>query len=117
MSASTVILDRMQAHPSCDSLNISRRFAVGASNLCLVGENPTYVLRPDVLGVRGCMVIRLRPCMTYDPPPTFFCCRQVTLGTSLNTDYVMADDGHIQMGQQDSLADARVPLLSAQAYR
>ena len=28
-------------HPSCDSPNTSRRFALGASNVCLVGENPT----------------------------------------------------------------------------
>ena len=29
------------AHPSCDSPNTSRRFALGASNVCLVGENLT----------------------------------------------------------------------------
>ena len=29
------------AHPSCDSPNTSRRFALGASNVCLVVENPT----------------------------------------------------------------------------
>ena len=29
-------------HPSCDALNNSRPFALGASNVCLVGENPTY---------------------------------------------------------------------------
>ena len=28
-------------HPSCDSPNTSRRFALGASNVCLVVENPT----------------------------------------------------------------------------
>ena len=28
------------AHPSCDSPNTSRRFALGASDVCLVGENP-----------------------------------------------------------------------------
>ena len=28
-------------HPSCDSSNTSRRFALGASNVCLLGENPT----------------------------------------------------------------------------
>ena len=28
-------------HPSCDSPNISRRLALGASNACLVSENPT----------------------------------------------------------------------------
>ena len=29
------------AHPSCDSPKTSRRLALGASNACLVGENPT----------------------------------------------------------------------------
>ena len=29
------------AHPPCDSPNSSRPFALGASNVCLVGENPT----------------------------------------------------------------------------
>ena len=28
-------------HPSCDSPNTPRRFALGASDVCLVGENPT----------------------------------------------------------------------------
>ena len=28
-------------YSSCDSPNISRRFALGASNVCLVGDNPT----------------------------------------------------------------------------
>ena len=28
-------------HPSCDSPNNSRSFALGASNACLAGENPT----------------------------------------------------------------------------
>ena len=29
------------SRPSCDSPNTSRRFALGASDVCLVGENPT----------------------------------------------------------------------------
>ena len=38
-----LVLSRIQltAHPSCDSPNTSRRFALGASDVCLVGENPT----------------------------------------------------------------------------
>ena len=28
-------------HPSCDSPNPSRRFTLGARDVCLVGENPT----------------------------------------------------------------------------
>ena len=41
-SASQAILSRRcLAHRSCDSTNISRRFALGASNVDLVGENPT----------------------------------------------------------------------------
>ena len=50
------VLGRMQF--TCDSPNTSRRFALDASNVCLVGEN---VLRPGTLG-EGSMVIRLRPC-------------------------------------------------------
>ena len=34
----------LPVHPSCDSQNTSRRFAVGASNACRVGENPTYTV-------------------------------------------------------------------------
>ena len=34
-----------------------------ASNVGLVGENTTYMLRPGIVGMRGSMVIRLRSCM------------------------------------------------------
>ena len=47
-------------HPSCDSPNTSRRFSLGASNVCLVGDNPTCSIS-DMVGVRGSMVIRLQP--------------------------------------------------------
>ena len=39
-----------------DLPNTSRRFALGASNVCLVGENAD-VLRPGVVGMRGSTVI------------------------------------------------------------
>ena len=45
--------------PSCDSPNTPRRFVFGARDVSLIGENPT-VLRPDVVGMRGSMVIRVR---------------------------------------------------------
>ena len=50
-------------HPSCDSPNTSQRFALGASNVCLVAENPTCSVPVLCVGMRGSMVIRLRPCM------------------------------------------------------
>ena len=55
-------------HPSCDSSNTSRRFALGASNVCLVGENPTCSVP---VAMRGSLVIRLRPFTNfeYTPPP------------------------------------------------
>ena len=40
-SASQVVLGRMVAQPPCDSTNTSRRFALGARDVCLVGESPT----------------------------------------------------------------------------
>eukprot|EP00904_Undaria_pinnatifida_P005227 jgi/Undpi1/1834/HiC_scaffold_12.g05221.m1 len=40
-----------------------------------------------------------------------------TSGTTLNSDYVVTDDGSVEMAHRDNLADARVPLLSAQAHR
>ena len=55
------------AHPSCDSPNTSGRFALGASNVCMVGENPR-VLRPGIAGMRWSMVIRSRPCMIMSTP-------------------------------------------------
>ena len=36
------VLYQRAAHPSCDSPNTSRSFALGASDVCLDGENPTY---------------------------------------------------------------------------
>ena len=54
------ILEEDVVHPSCDSPNTSRRFALGASNICLVGENPASSVQAQ-LGMRGSMVIRLRP--------------------------------------------------------
>ena len=36
-----VSLPKVSPHPPCDSPNTSRRFALGASNVCLVRENPT----------------------------------------------------------------------------
>ena len=42
MSASQAVRSRMdEAPPSRDSQNTSRRFALGAWDVCLVGENPT----------------------------------------------------------------------------
>ena len=39
-------------HPSCDSRNTSRRFAPGARNACLAGENPTCSI-PALQGCEG----------------------------------------------------------------
>ena len=37
---------------------------------CLPGWRKPDVLRPGIVGMRGCMVIQLRPCKTeYTPPP------------------------------------------------
>ena len=55
----------------CDSPNTtSRRFASGfaASDVCLVGENPTCSVPALYIGMRGSMVIRLRPCMAMSTP-------------------------------------------------
>ena len=66
----------------------SPRFALGASNVCLVGENPD-VLRPGTVGIRGSMVVGLRPrliLITPHPSPLgtvralhFFIVRRVQL--------------------------------------
>ena len=42
----TVLLGRLQLTLSCDSPNTLRRFALGARNVCLVGENPTSSALP-----------------------------------------------------------------------
>ena len=49
--------------------NTSRRSALGARCVCLVGEKPD-VLLPGIVGMRGSMVVRLRPRMDieYTPP-------------------------------------------------
>ena len=49
-------------HSSCDSPNTSRRFTLGASNAYVPGWRKPDVLRPGIVGMRGAMVIRLRPC-------------------------------------------------------
>ena len=40
------------SHPSCDSPNTSRRFELGARDVCLVGENPTFSV-PALWGCEG----------------------------------------------------------------
>ena len=63
-SAARGVNSRVQlAHPSCDTPNASRRFALGASDVCLVGEKPTCSV-PAFGEMRGSMVIRQRPCTT-----------------------------------------------------
>ena len=72
-----LVLSRIQltAHPSCDSPNTSRRFALGASDVCLVGENPTcsvpafwshayqeYTRRPPTFEMPS------RSCLLYTSP-------------------------------------------------
>ena len=42
----------VREYTSCDSPNTSRRFALGASNVCLVGENPTCSF-PALQGCEG----------------------------------------------------------------
>ena len=54
--------------PPCDSPNTSRRFALGASNACLVGQKPDE-LRPGIIGMRRPMVMRQQPCMIPSTPP------------------------------------------------
>ena len=69
-SASQAVLCRMQR-----TFHATRRTPHGAS--CLVRAMSTWsmkpgILRPGVVGMRGSMVIRLRPCMNIEyPPPPF----------------------------------------------
>ena len=58
-----VLSRRMQLTLHATRPNISRRFALGASN-ALPSQSKPDVLRPSIVGMRGSMVIRLRPCMT-----------------------------------------------------
>ena len=58
-SASHAVLSRMQLTLHATRQTTSQRFALGASNVCLVGENPTCAV--PAVGMRGPMVIRLRP--------------------------------------------------------
>ena len=56
---------------SCRLPNTPRRFALGARDVRLVGDNPA-VLRPSIVETRGSTVIRLRLCMKLlhpHPPP------------------------------------------------
>ena len=58
------------AHPSCHSSNNSRRFALGASNVCLVRSKSDVLLRRGIVGMRGSiMAIRLRLRMISSAPP------------------------------------------------
>ena len=51
-----------RAHPPCDSPNTSRRFALGAINICLVGGNLTCSV-PVLQGCEGLWPYDLRPTM------------------------------------------------------
>ena len=57
------------AHSSYDPSNISRRFALGARDVCL-GRRKLDVLRPGIVGMRGLIVLRLRLCMKRVHPPS-----------------------------------------------
>ena len=57
------VLGRMQLFPSSDSRNTSRRFRAWCER-CLPGRRKPDVFRLGVVGMRGCMVIRLRPYMS-----------------------------------------------------
>ena len=48
--------------------HLTIRFALGASNQRLPGRRKHDVLRPGIAGMRGSMVIRLRPCMISSTP-------------------------------------------------
>ena len=58
-----LVLIGCSSHPSCDSPNTSRRFALGASNVCLVGENPTFSVPVLYEGVRGSLVVHTTAAM------------------------------------------------------
>ena len=55
-SASQVVIrSRMQLTLHVARRNTSRRFALGASIVCLVDENPRRALRSGIVGMRGSM--------------------------------------------------------------
>ena len=69
-SASQTVFGRMQLTVSCNPPYISRRFALGANNVCLFGD------KPDVLRLRRCRGARAhgytttaRHDMSTAPPP------------------------------------------------
>ena len=67
-STSQAVLRRMQL-----SLNATRRTPHGASRLMLamsVWSVKPDVLRPGIVGIRGSMIIRLRPCIIMSAPPS-----------------------------------------------
>ena len=55
-------------HPSCDSPNTSRRFALGASNVCLVDKKPTCSV-PTWKGCEGLRSYDYGHAQTEYPPP------------------------------------------------
>ena len=56
------------AHPSCASPSTSRRFVLGASNVCLVGENPTCSV-PALWGCEAlCSYDYSHACHEYTTP-------------------------------------------------
>ena len=68
-SASQAVLSRMQLTLHATRRTPSRRFALDASSVCLVGVKPN-VLRPGIVGMRGgSIVIQSRPCMSPSTPP------------------------------------------------
>ena len=70
-SASQAVLRRMQLTLHATRPRPHGASAVGASDVSLVGEIPTCSV-PGIVGMRGSMVIRLRPCKTTTPyPPSF----------------------------------------------
>ena len=59
-------------HSSCDSPSTSRRFALGASNVCLVGEKPTCSVPALLWGCEGLWLYDYRHARTESTPPLGF---------------------------------------------
>ena len=65
--SSKMVVGKMQLPLFPVSPSTSRRFAFGTRQ-CLPGRRKPEVLRPDIAGVRGSMVKRLRPRVTVSTP-------------------------------------------------
>ena len=102
--------------------NTSRRFALGARDVCLVGKTPD-MLRPGIVGIRESMVMRTTAMHEMDTPPTPLPCSffsQVASRYFVHVGHLPGEEHrrvhHIAIRGTVSLADLSIDLKIRQVF-